>query len=66
MNTLWTILVSNIPLKQRTKIQGLYNIVQSNYKFLTADDLTPVSDDSNELIWHNNLRVALQNKILIR
>ncbi len=62
INTLWTILVSNIPLRQWINIKELYNIVQSNYNSFTADDLAPVTDYNNEPTWHRNLRSALQNK----
>jgi hypothetical protein len=62
INTLWTILVSNIPLRQWINIKELYNIVQTNYNYFTADDLAPVTDYNNEPTWHRNLRSALQNK----
>ncbi|WP_304063403.1 HNH endonuclease [Pedobacter glucosidilyticus] len=62
INTLWTILVSNIPLRQWINIKELYIIVQTNYKYFTADDLAPVTDYNNEPTWHRNLRSALQNK----
>jgi hypothetical protein len=62
INTLWTILVSNIPLRQWINIKELYIIVQTNYNYFTADDLAPVTDYNNEPTWHRNLRSALQNK----
>ncbi len=62
INTLWTILVSNIPLRQWINIKELYNIVQTNYKSFTTDDLATVTKDHNEPTWHRNLRNALQNK----
>lgn len=61
-NTLWTILVSNIPLRQWINIKELYNIVQTNYKSFTTDDLAPVTEHNKEPTWHRNLRNALQNK----
>src|SRR5690554_1283592 len=62
INTLWTVLVSNIPLRQWTNISELYNIVQSNFTLFTSDDLAPVTSYNNEPTWHRNLRSALQNK----
>lgn len=62
INTLWTVLVSNIPLRQWTNISELYNIVQSNFTLFTYDDLAPVTPYNNEPTWHRNLRSALQNK----
>ena len=62
LNTLWTVLVSNIPLGQWTNISELYNIVQSNFSSLTQDDLAPVTTYNNEATWYRNLRSALQNK----
>jgi len=62
INTLWTVLVSNIPLRQWTNISELYNIVQSNFTSFTAYDIAPVSAYNNEPTWHRNLRNALQNK----
>lgn len=62
INTLWTVLVSNIPLGQWTNISELYNIVQSNFSSFAQDDLAPVTTYNNEATWHRNLRSALQNK----
>jgi|SRR5665647_1222719 len=62
INTLWTVLVSNIQLGQWTNISELYTIVKSNFTSFTTDDLASVTSYNNEPTWHRNLRSALQNK----
>lgn len=61
-NTLWTVLVANIPLQQWLNITTLYKIVEDNYSGFTRDDIASVTDTNNEPTWHRNLRNALQKK----
>ena len=62
INTLWTVLVNNIPLRQWINISELYRIVETNFISFTNDDLSPVTSNNNEPTWHRNLRNALQSK----
>ncbi len=62
VNTLWTVLVANIPLQQWLNITTLYKIVEDNYSGFTRDDIASVTDTNNEPTWHRNLRNALQKK----
>ncbi|MBK9318173.1 MAG: hypothetical protein IPM91_04630 [Bacteroidetes bacterium] len=62
-NTLWSILMGNMPLGQWVPIQTLYEIVEANYgEMLIEEDLSPVTPTNNEPTWHRNLRNVFQNK----
>ncbi|MBD81169.1 MAG: hypothetical protein CL840_19785 [Crocinitomicaceae bacterium] len=60
--TLWTVLVSNIPLNQWVELNELYQLMEKNFKSFTLDDYKPVSNSNKEPTWHRNLRNVLQQK----
>ena len=62
VNTLWSVLINNIPLAQWLDIKTLYKIVEHNFTEFTPDDLHPVTAYNKEYTWHRNLRNALQRK----
>ncbi len=61
-NTLWAILVENMPREEWLHISSLYKIVEDNFNSFTKDDLAPVTPNNKELDWHRTLRNALQSK----
>jgi len=60
--TLWTVLVDNIPLAKWIDINDLYKIVEKNFNSFTDDDLSPVTKGRTDSTWRRNLRNVLQRK----
>lgn len=62
VNTLWTVLITNMPSGQWLDISDLYETVKNNFNGFTKDDLVPVTPYNKEPTWHRNLRNALQRR----